>query len=248
MVKGTPDVIPCGKKGPSYVVYGGRGRGRMLMDWRSTSSSAILNHMDFSDPFPEFLRYLDGDRARAITGFQVFTEQFFEHAPPPIYRRVPADDREDVVSEVVLHCIDNDCAKLRKFEPRKGATFAGWFAVVATRKITDLLQQRRRKSSAVSDGLDDVNDPRPSPPNPEQIAVKNELEGMFLSALRRIGRRCRLLLRLKVLEYRNREIVQVLRLPKDQNKTIGNQVIECRKKLLKHLRGTGYFDRRPETG
>jgi RNA polymerase sigma factor (sigma-70 family) len=154
-----------------------------------------------------------------------------------------------MISEVVLHCIDNNCAKLRMFQPRAGSTFAGWFAVVASRKISDLLSHRRRRSEVVSSGLEDDVDPGPSPPNPEQIAVKNELERLFLAALRKIGRRCRLLLRLKRLEYKNREIVQVMRLPKGHNKKIGNHVIECRKKLLALLKETGYFERkRPEMG
>lgn len=198
---------------------------------------------------PEFLRLLDTDRGRALGGFRQFAEELFRSAPPPIYFRVPVDDREDVVSEVVLHCIDNDCAKLRRYEPREGATFAGWLAVVASRKISDLLQQRRRRGTEVTEDLEGEEPPGPSPPDPEQITVKRELEGIFLTALRGIGRRCRLLLRLKLLEYKNREIVQIMRLPKRQNKTIGNQVIECRKKLVRTLRGAGYFDtRRTESG
>jgi RNA polymerase sigma factor (sigma-70 family) len=153
-----------------------------------------------------------------------------------------------VVSEVILHCIDDDCAKLRKYQPRAGCAFAGWFAVVATRKITDFLRQRRRRDPEVdTDELPDGYG-NPGPPDPEQIAIKNELERMFLSALRSIGRRCRLLLRLKVLEFKNREIVEVLRLPKDQNKAIGNQVLECRKKLIRELRETGFFDARGMQG
>jgi RNA polymerase sigma factor (sigma-70 family) len=204
--------------------------------------------MDFSEQIPEFLTHLDSNRELAVAGFQRFAATLFEQAPPPNYFRVPPDDREDVVSEVILHCIDDDCAKLRKYQPRAGCAFAGWFAVVATRKITDFLRQRRRRDPEVdTDELPDGYG-NPGPPDPEQIAIKNELERMFLSALRSIGRRCRLLLRLKVLEFKNREIVEVLRLPKDQNKAIGNQVLECRKKLIRELRETGFFDARGMQG
>jgi RNA polymerase sigma factor (sigma-70 family) len=198
--------------------------------------------MDLTNPSPEFLLLLDSNQDLAIAEFQRFAEQWFQQAPPANYFRVPVDDRQDVVSEVVLHCIDNDCARLRRFSARDGAGFPGWFAVVATRKISDLVQASRRKDAVVSYGLDEENGYNSSPPDPEQIAIRNDLEGIFLAALRQIGRRCRLLLRLKILEYKNREIVQILRLPKDQNKAIGNQVIECRKKLLGLLRQSGYFD------
>jgi RNA polymerase sigma factor (sigma-70 family) len=197
--------------------------------------------MDFTEQIPEFLNHLDSNRELAVAGFQRFAETLFEQAPPPNYFRVPPDDREDVVSEVILHCIDDDCAKLRKYKPRAGCAFAGWFAVVATRKITDFLRQRQRRDRELDgDGLPDGHGDSGTP-DPEQLAIKNELERMFLSALRSIGQRCRLLLRLKVLEFKNREIVRVLRLPKDQNKAIGNQVLECRKKLIRELRDLGFF-------
>lgn len=200
--------------------------------------------MKLSDPYPDFLDDLDRDRPRALVAFRRFAEEFFRHAPPPIFFRVPPDDREDVVSEVILHCIDNDCAKLRKFTPRRGATFAGWFAVVASRKISDRLQRRQRQKDLVDERARADDDPPPSPPDPFGITAANELERLFLKALKQIGRRCRLLLRLKFLQYKNREIVQVLRLPRDHNKTIGNQVLECRKRLVRLLGDVGYFETR----
>ena len=205
--------------------------------------------MNLGEFQPEFLTRLDSDRSLALAEFRRFAEQLFRDAPPPSFLRVPVDEREDVISEVVLHCIDNDCERLRTFQPRSGATFAGWFAVVANRKIFDVLKQQRSKSAVVSFGLDEENEQQASNPGPDEIAIKNELEGIFLASLRKIGRRCRLLLRLKVLEYKNREIVQLLRLPKDQNKAVGNHVLECRKKLIRQLRQAKFFEvERPELG
>lgn len=200
--------------------------------------------MDLSKSLPGFLQLLDTDRERALIGFRRFVDDWFRDAPPSCYFRVPADDREDMVSEVVLHCIDNDCAKLRQYQPREDATFEGWFAVVATRRILDVQEQRRRRGAGMTEALDGQDDRGAPDPTPDQIASKRELEGVFLRALRDIGRRCRLLLRLKLLEFKNREIVQIMRLPKSHNKRVGNQVIECRRKLVRALGETGYFGSR----
>ncbi len=197
-------------------------------------------NVDLADPYPDFLLKLDTDRQSAIEAFRAFVDELFSSAPPSNYYQIPIDEREDFVSEVFVHCIDDDCANLRKYEPRSGALFAGWLAVVASRKISDLLKRERRKGDIFT--LDETNEPPTISPDPEQIAIESDLERLFLSALKQLKDRCRLLLRLRLLEYKNREIVQILRLPKKQNKIIGNQVIECRKKLAKLLRGIGFFD------
>jgi RNA polymerase sigma factor (sigma-70 family) len=145
-----------------------------------------VKKLDLSDTSPGFLSRLDSDRDGAIAEFRHFAEKFFREAPPPNYLCVPPDDREDVVSEVILHCIEKDCARLRKYRPQPGSLFTGWFATVAYRKILDLLK-RERNRNAHSPADDEDN--RPSrEPNPEQLAIHNELETIFLAALRRLGR------------------------------------------------------------
>lgn len=201
-----------------------------------------LNAVDLADPRPGFLSKLDSDRVAALTEFRRFAELLFQNAPPPSFLRVPVDDRDDVISEVVLHCIDGNCARLRMFQPRKGSKFAGWLAVVANRKISDILKQQRSKNAVVSYSLSEAHEEHAPNPSPEEVAIRSELERIFLASLRKIGRRCRLLLRLKILEYKNREIVQLLRLPQEQNKKVGNHVLECRKKLVKFLRQSRFFD------
>lgn len=196
--------------------------------------------MDLSDPSPDFLDKLDTDRERAIAEFRRFAEQLFRDAPPPNYLHVHPDEREDVLSEVVIHCIDNDCARLRTFRYREGSLFAGWFATVAYRKISDLLKRERQRDqrSSTTEPFEKASDG----PNPEQLTIAKEMENIFLSALRQLSRECRLLLRLRCLEFTNREIVKLLRLPSKRNKTIGNQIIECRKKLARLLRKRGFFE------
>jgi RNA polymerase sigma factor (sigma-70 family) len=183
---------------------------------------------------------LDSDRDTAIAEFRRFAEKLFRDAPPPNYFRVHPDDRDDVLSEVVVHCIDNNCARLRRYRHREGARFAGWFATVAHRKISDLLKREQHRDRCDPDG-EEQNLPS-SAPNPQQVTIAKQIESIFLGALRQLGRECRLLLRLRYLEFTNREIVRLLRLPPTQNKTIGNQIIECRKKLVKLLRKQGFFE------
>lgn len=195
--------------------------------------------MDLTDPYPGFLAELDSNRDEAIAGFRRFAEQLFRVAPPPNYLSVHPDDREDVLSEIVVHCIDNDCARLRSYRHREGSVFAGWFATVAHRKISDLLKIKRHRERHISTAEPDER--ASSGPNPEQMAISKDLENIFLAALRHLSRECRLLLRLRRLEFTNREIVKLLRLPSKCNKTIGNQIVECRKKLARALRSRGFF-------
>jgi RNA polymerase sigma factor (sigma-70 family) len=196
--------------------------------------------LDLSDPSPEFLNKLDSNRDDAIAEFRRFAEQLFRDAPPPNFLRVHPDDREDVVSEVVIHCIDNDCARLRSYSHKEGSLFAGWLATVAYRKISDLQKRERNRGKYRSTG--EQIERASNGPSPEQLAIGKELEKIFLAALRRMSRECHLLLRLRYLGFTNREIVRLLRLPRKRNKKIGNQIIECRKKLAKWLRGQGFFE------
>ena len=196
--------------------------------------------MNLSHPFPNFLSQLDTDRAAAVAEFRDFMDQLFRDAPPPNYFHIPPDDREDYVSAVFLHCVDNDCANLRRYRPREGSLFVGWLATVASRKISDLLKKERNREK--HHAADDKHDPVKPAQNPEQVTLGKELQKIFWAALRRLDRRCRLLLRLRYLEYSNREIVKILRLPKERNKSIGNAILECRKKLARRLRSGGFFD------
>ena len=211
---------------------------------KPSQSYASYEQVDLSQPEPEFLSYLDSDVERAASGFHRYAHYLFLHAPPQNYFKVAPDDRDDVFSEIVLSCLENDCAKLKMYQPRPGAKFSGWFAVVASRKISDFLKHQR--SRATVSALETEVEPPTSAPTPEQVVIAQEMERIFLSSLRELGRRCRLLLRLRMLEFKNREIVKVLRLPKNQNKTVGNQIVECRKKLKRSLRRAGFFSYKHE--
>jgi len=200
----------------------------------------VAYHIDLADPCPEFIRLLDVDRDAALAGFQRFAMQMFQESPPPYYALVRVDDREDVFSDVILHCIRNDCAKLRLFQPGDNATFRGWFATVAMNKILDYLRKERSRKSET--GLLNKEDPPSPEKSPEQRALERDRQGIFFSALRRMERRCRLLLRLSYRGFKNREIVQLMHLPKGENKKIGNQMVECRDKLKRLVREAGFFD------
>jgi RNA polymerase sigma factor (sigma-70 family) len=196
--------------------------------------------VNLSDPCPEFLARLDTDRSASVAEFRDFMDQLFRDAPPPSYFHVRPDDREDFVSAVFLHCIDNDCANLRRYRHRQGSLFVGWLATVASRKISDMLKKERTREQHHT--TDDKHDAVNPAQNPEQETLGKEMRKIFWAALRQLDHTCRLLLRLRYLEYSNREIVRILRLPKEHNKSIGNAVLECRKKLARRLRSGGFFD------
>lgn len=218
----------------------------------SHSTSEEWEHVpSLSDRWPGFLDLMDTNPTAAMEGFYKFAEHMFQIAPPRIYNRVPVDDREDVFSEVVNHCIDRNFRKLRQYEPRSGATFAGWLATVAFRKISDWLKheatfRKREVPNPVvgpTDSQPDIRrekefaDPAPGPASEWEA---RERESIFDSMIRKLGRRCRLLLRLRSRGFTNRQITQLLGLPLDQNKKVGTQLSDCRKKFVKLLRDDNY--------
>jgi len=184
-----------------------------------------------------------------MEGFYGFARRVFEVAPPKNYQYVPRDDREDVFAEIIKHCIQNDFRKLRCYKPRPGATLTGWFATVASRKISDVLERNAsiKKWEMPNPGDDDrdvwlnSNQSLASEnPNPEQTVEWNELMSVFFALIRGLDERCRLLFRLRSRGYTNKEIARLRGLPTSESKRIGTQFSDCRKKFLRMLRERGY--------
>lgn len=198
--------------------------------------------LNLNDPSPEFLSKLDSNRNAAIADFHRFAKRLFQEAPPHNYFRIPPDDREDIISEIILHCIDHDCAKLRRYQPRTGSLFAGWLATVASRKISDRLKREKNRERRVVPIRSENQKHEPVAPrsNPDHLVVTKERESIFFAVFRKLGQPCRLLLRLKYRDFTNREITALLRRPPSHNKIIGTQVSDCRKKFMKFLRESGH--------
>jgi RNA polymerase sigma factor (sigma-70 family) len=97
----------------------------------------------FGSPWPGFLDQLDGNAENAFTDFYLFAREMFRTQAPRMLRRIPVDQREDMLHEVVHHCCRNDFRILRKYENR-GSPFANWLKCVANRKIIDELERRGR--------------------------------------------------------------------------------------------------------
>ncbi len=198
------------------------------------------------DSSPDFLRLLDTDPAAAMEGFYKFAVRMFQVAPPRIYHRVHADHREDVFAEVIKHCIQDGFRVLRRYQPRPGATFAGFLAIVASHKISDLLEhdaniRKREVHNPSDDYANEERDNRPSvEPNPEELALRAERHSVLSKLVRELNDRCRLLFRLRSRGFSNQEIARLLGLPQDKSKMIGTQFHACREKFIEMLRENGY--------
>jgi RNA polymerase sigma factor (sigma-70 family) len=159
---------------------------------------------------------------------------------------VHPDQREDVFAELIKHCIQSEFLKLRQYEPRPGSTFAGWFATVASRKITDMLKhdatiKKKEMPNPRDDDRDGWQKSYPSAnPSPEKEAEWSELRRVFFALIRGLDERCRLLFRLRSRGYTNKEIARLRGLPTSESKRIGTQFSDCRKKFVRMLRAKGY--------
>jgi RNA polymerase sigma factor (sigma-70 family) len=132
---------------------------------------------------------------------------------------------------------------LRQYK-NKGKPFAGWFYILAHNKIKDYIRKKVRKPKVISNNPDNQTDdiletlPNPSPDS-EIIADLSELLSITREALMKLSTYCQLLLQMAADEFTPREMVVVLRLAKDQNKKVSDDLRECRRKLIQVLANEG---------
>ena len=187
--------------------------------------------------WPSFLNLLDKNPDKAFREFYSFTYKLLKVKPPKGMQGMSEMESEDLIHEIVLHCVTDDFKVLHQYLDR-GKPFAAWLYVLAHNMCLDYLRKRKRDIVPVSE------DRHPYNPNlnrsraeldstPEKRARLKGVIDTVGRCISKLGEYCQLLLQLAADEYSPREIVQVLRLPADENKKISDDLRGCRKRLKK---------------
>lgn len=197
-----------------------------------------------NDPlWPDFLNELDRNPDKAFEGFYRFASAALSVTPPKLMMSLNPEDREELTGEIIYHCVKDKFHALRQYI-NKGKPFAGWFYILAHNKTRDYLRKKGREPKLVTNNPDqqtaDILDTLPNPgPNGEIVAGLSGLLSITREALMRLSTYCQLLLQMAADEFTPREMVAVLRLAKDQNKKVSDDLRECRRKLIQVLANEG---------
>jgi RNA polymerase sigma factor (sigma-70 family) len=193
--------------------------------------------------WPSFLNLLDADPDKAFDGFYRFTVAVLTTRPPRPMLSATKEEREDLIHDIVYHCVRDNFRVLRLYRP-KGRPFTAWLYVVAHNKCLDWLRVGSQIGKTVSihgdgtgRGLENVLADRVG--NPENRLEASEITPIIRNAMGQLGSHCRTLLELAADELTPKEMVLLLGLPVDQNKKISDDLRYCRKKLVRLLEKEG---------
>ena len=131
---------------------------------------------------------------RALSGDRAVAEQLAEDLMEVIEREAVAGlirwrrstrDVKDLVHEIIIHLFEDDGRVLRRWSPGRGASLRGFVAVVASRRISNILQSGRQ-----SGHREDPHDPgdfdyrsSTAQTSPEAIAASRESLERVVDAL-----------------------------------------------------------------
>ena len=196
------------------------------------------------DPsWPNFLNKLDSDPETAMKEFYDFVWSQMRSSPPRPLRFVDRNSRQDAVSDFIYHCISDNFRVLRKYV-NTGRRFAGWAHLVATNYLISWIRREQNSNFSFLGLYNDAGEELPATssstrPSEESRQEWRDLCELVQRLLATIGEKCRLRLALAAEEYEIKEIVTALRLAKDKNKQVSDEVRECRRKLIKLLEQHG---------
>lgn len=189
--------------------------------------------------WPPFLSLLDCNPDTAFADFYRFAVRTLTTAPPRAMRGLNQDDRQDLIHDIIYHCVKDDFRVLRQYVD-KGKPFAAWLYVMAHNLSVDHFRRRERDPDAVSihedsEGASLENILSNQGNNDGKKSELAELIAIVKKTIARIDEYCRLLLEMAADEFTPKEMVAVLRLPPDQNKKVSDDLRYCREKLKRRL-------------
>jgi DNA-directed RNA polymerase specialized sigma24 family protein len=194
--------------------------------------------------WPNFLNKLDSNPDTAFREFYKLAYYVYNTTPPIPLRNLPSEESEELKDDIIYHCVKDNFRVLRLYQS-KGKPFAAWFYTLASNKCRDYLRKKGRQPETV-----------PIDSNPDNLSLADILHNKnenseykidfadFISitkkAISQLEEYCKLLLEMAADEFTPKEMVLVLRLPKDQNKKVSDDLRECRRRLTNLLAQDGY--------
>lgn len=183
-----------------------------------------MAHLD--DCWPAFLDLLQSDPRKASEQFYVFAKRLLLASPPSILSQIGFASKEDVIHEVVLHCVRNNFRVLRTYR-NEGKPFAAWFKRVATRKALELKRAEDGFTHEV-----------PAEQIESRLSASAEVRQTILivnQCLVHMTSKCQILLRSAAEEFTPREIALLMGMPVEDSKKVSDDLRHCRKKLVRLL-------------
>lgn len=191
-------------------------------------------------PYPPFLRLLDSDNERALAEFGNHARRWLISYPSPCLRSLSTEEREEVVSDVILHLIKDDARRLRSYEDR-GRPFHAFLRTVAERMCLGVIRKRRLETSYDEPGGGGPagSELPPSPPH----GLETVLSRIVWEFVGELDVECQLLL---IGHFRDglkpRQMVPLLGFigRENPNKKVSDRLTYCKTMLATLIRKAGY--------
>jgi len=189
--------------------------------------------------WPPFLDLLNNDPDTAFADFYRFAVTTLTSTPPRPMRSLNQDDCQDLIHDIIYHCVKDNFRVLRQYAHRR-KPFAAWLYAIAHNLCLDRLRSKGYREEAASSNITNLIEILPIRDESvdKRIGLK-ELIAIVRKTITQLSQYCRLLLEMAADEFTPKEIVKVLRLPADQNKKVSDDLRECRRKLKKRLGEAG---------
>ncbi len=193
---------------------------------------------EIDDPsWPRFLNDLYRDPQAAMSGFYEIASRQLRHETPRPLRYIPAAMQGDAISDFFLHCFRDDLRVLKLYV-NKGRAYAGWLHLVATNYFLDWIRRNLNPRYSFTE-FEEAGEGIPRARVQSNSQENRELLERVQQAIGKLGENCRLLLELAAEEFEIKEIVTILRYPKEANIKVSNDLRYCRKKLIFELQKLG---------
>jgi RNA polymerase sigma factor (sigma-70 family) len=191
---------------------------------------------------PDFLDDLDRDRDRAFRGFHDFAWRLLTVSAPSAFRGFSPDERQALISDVVLRCVEGDFRALRTY---RGGSFAGWLLTVARRLALDEIRRRtRRREVPLPPERPQSDEPKgqiaSADPLPDQQLEWSEHLECVRRCIARMSRKCQILLWAGAEGLLPREMQRLLGSGSGSNKAISDDLRYCRDRLKRILLQDGF--------
>lgn len=195
---------------------------------------------DFSHRRPSFLALLDTNPSLAMAQFDKGFRKYFSAFQPRTLQHVDQQTREDMLSDLKLHCLSSDFRVLRKYLD-VGKPFSHWFTLVTHNRFLEILRSKKHELS-LNENFEEGHDPSEPPgtgSSPEEEAFWRQLLEFTRQCLSLASPKCRQLLLLAAEECTPLELAQLLHMKAEENKKVSDDLRYCRNRLSNCLEDKG---------
>ena len=192
-----------------------------------------------NDAWPSFLDKIKSHPKQAATEFAHFALRQLNDYPPAVMRSLSRAECDDIIQDVILHCIDKKLRILRTYQ-NTGRSFAFWLYFIARNRTLDLLRREGRFARFVAElkASGSTNGANGHPGADRNNAV-NAMMMKVAEGLGILDQKCRILIRYAADEYTPRDIALALGLNPDHSKKISDDLRHCRRKLRDYVESQG---------